>query len=172
MRPALLSALLIPALIGCAPQDAPWPTVPTAAVLTLNPTEPRVGQDIQFTLRSPVSGDVALFIESPDGSVIQLLPNRQPDSQVRLNADQTQLFPSASSTFFLRASAPTGVHAALLYVSSGPLNLSGVSDYASPSSTFATVSPQGTGSLLGAVAAKMKLLNPGVSGTLTFTVQP
>ncbi|ALW87486.1 DUF4384 domain-containing protein [Deinococcus actinosclerus] len=172
MRPALLPTLLIPALAGCAPQGAPQPTVPAAAVLTLTPNPVRVGQELRFTLRSPVSGEVALFIESPDGSVIQLLPNRQPDGQVRLNADQTQLFPSAGSTFFLRASAPTGAHTALLYVSSGPLNLSGVSDYASPSSTFATVSTQGRGSLLGAVAAKMKLLNPGVAGTLTFTVQP
>lgn len=172
MRPALLSTLLFPALIGCAPQDAPSPTAPTAAVLTLDPAEPRVGQELRFTLRSPVSGEVALFIESPDGSVIQLLPNRQPDGQVHVNADQTQLFPSASSTFFLRASAPTGVHTALLYVSSGPLNLSGVSDYTSPSSVFATVRSQGAGALLGPVAAKVKLLNPGVAGTLTFTVQP
>ncbi|AWT34125.1 hypothetical protein GCM10008956_28190 [Deinococcus arenae] len=172
MRPALLPALLIPALVACAPQGAPQPTVPAAAVLTLTPNPVRVGQDLQFTLRSPIGGEVALFVESPDGSVTQLLPNRQPDGQVRLNADQTQLFPSAGSTFFLRASAPTGVHTALLYVSSGPLNLSGVSEYASPSSTFATVSTQGSGSLLGAVAAKVKLLNPGVSATLTFTVQP
>ncbi|GGS04924.1 DUF4384 domain-containing protein [Deinococcus sedimenti] len=172
MRPALLSTLLIPALIGCAPQDAPWPTEPAAAVLTLNPAEPQVGQTLQFILRSPVSGDVALFVESPDGSVIQLLPNRLPDGQVHLNADQNQLFPAVSSSFALRASAPTGVHTALLYISSGPLNLSGVSDYTSPSSVFATVRAQGAGALLGPVAAKVKLLNPGVAGTLTFTVQP
>ncbi|PTA67509.1 DUF4384 domain-containing protein [Deinococcus arcticus] len=173
MRSFLLVVFLGAVLTACTPPTAPTPDPardPSASVL---PATPRVGQNLTFDLQANgMQGHVALFVEAPDGSVQQLLPNRLPGGAVELAHSGRTSFPAADSAFRLVASAPTGDHQVLVYLSAAPLNLAGISAYANANSAFATVQTQGAGALVTTLLPKLTAQNPGRAGLGTFTVLP
>lgn len=160
-------------LTACSPE--PTPANPPTLSLRTSPDPVRVGQTLSFSLgleQGTGTWNVALFVEDPEGGVDQILPNRLPGGQPTLSAGQTVSVPGANDGFRLYASAPTGVHTALLYVTQRPLNLEGISAYANEGALFATVQAnrQGVGSLEGSTRAALNALNAGTSVVSKFTV--
>lgn len=143
--------------------------------LGLAPSPLRVGDPLTFSLTlsgTPSPWHVALFVENPDGGVQQLLPNRLSTSPLTLAPGAPLQFPEAGAGFQLTADEPLGTHIALLFASPAPLNLDGVSAYASAQAAFATVLPagQGRGRLETSLLTRLKTLNPGVSTVLRFDI--
>ncbi|UQN10644.1 DUF4384 domain-containing protein [Deinococcus sp. QL22] len=171
MKALMLSSVLL-TLTACA--TSPAPAAP-ALSLQVMPNPITVGRELKLNLtlqHEPGLWYVLLLVESPDGQVDQLLPNRLPGGAGTLKAGQTVVFPAPEANILLKATAPAGVHTVLAYASPRPLNLEGISAYASESAAFATVQAnrQGVGGLEGSTTAIIKLLNPGIATLAKFTV--
>ncbi|WP_082506168.1 DUF4384 domain-containing protein [Deinococcus sp. Leaf326] len=143
--------------------------------LGLSPSPVRAGESLTFLLTlsgTPAPWNVALFVENPDGGVQQLMPNRLSTSPLTLTPGAPQQFPGTGAGFELKAGEPLGTHTALLFAAPAPLNLDGISAYASAQAAFATVLPagQGRGLLETSVLTRLRTLNPGVSTLLRFDV--
>jgi hypothetical protein len=166
------AAALAAGITACTPAPEPTPLTP---LLSVSPNPVTVGQRLSFSLgiqNTDETWNVALFVEDPDGQIDQFLPNRLAGGTPTVTAGNPILFPSAEATINLVATAPTGTHTALLYVTPQPLNLDGISAYADAQATFATVKSFGVGTLEGSLLAKLKLLNPGHSSLLRFNINP
>lgn len=123
---------------------------------------------------APAPWSIALFLETPQGEVQQLLPNRLSGSPETLSAGSALVFPDLTHDFRLRVQEP-GTYTALLFATPAPPNLSEISHYITPQDAFATVQPnrQGQGVLDTSFRAVFLSLNPGVSSEpLRFDVTP
>ena len=79
-------------------------------------------------------------------------------------------FPGDGAEIELRAGEPLGTHTALLFAAPAPLNLDGISAYASSQAAFATVTIQGRGHLETELLTRLGTVNPGVSTLLHFDI--
>lgn len=175
----LLIPLIAAALTStaCNGVDRPDSTQTPVLTVAVQPTPVQVGQKLSFNLLLAGTTEVwnvALFVESPEGKVVQLLPNRTADGSGALMGGTVRTFPGAGANFFLLAERPPGIHTVLAYARHQPLDLSSISTYADDQAAFATVNEnrQGKGSLDGSMLAILRLTNPGVFALTTFTVTP
>lgn len=177
MRPLAPLILAVLTLTACGGSGTPQQAEEPALSVVVQPSTVQVGQKLSFGLElsgTAQTWNVALFIEDPEGRIVQLLPNRTGDGSATLTGGTTRVFPSAGADFFLLATTPAGVHTVLAYASPKPLDLSAISTYASEQDAFATVHQirQGKGSLEASFLAVLKLYNPGTPALATFTVTP
>lgn len=176
MRQPLVAVVgVLLGLSACAADTTPAPNQAPALAVRVSPNPVMIGQALSFQIEGQgLTGPrhVALFVEYPDGSIAQLLPNRLPGGQPTLTAGQRLTFPSAGASYRLQAAEPTGTHTVLAYASAQPLDLNGISSYASEGAAFATVQAnrQGKGSLEGSFLAVLRLNNPGLFQFSKFDV--
>jgi hypothetical protein len=167
------AAALAAGITACTPTPEP---IPPTLLLSVSPNPVTIGQRLSFSLgiqNTNATWNVALFVEDPDGQIDQFLPNRLAGGTPTVAAGSSVVFPSAESTFYLAAAAPTGSHTALLYISLQPLNLEGISAYADAQAAFATVGESGVGNLEGSVLVKLNSLNNSArASVLHFKINP
>ncbi|MFB9990578.1 DUF4384 domain-containing protein [Deinococcus oregonensis] len=172
--PLALPAVLVAALVSCTSPPLLESSTPTPS-LSVSPNPISVGQELRFSLGIQDTSDtwnVALFVENPAGKIDQFLPNRLEGGTPAVMAGAPVLFPPAEAAFRLVASAPTGPHTALLYITPKTFNMEGISAYANAQAPFATVSGSGIGTLEGPLLTKIRSLNPGQATWLRFQINP
>lgn len=174
MKTILPLTLALAGLTACGPGDILPPTAPPTLTVQTTPNPVTIGEKLSFQIgmqNSAAPRFLALFIEYPDGTIDQLLPNRLPGGEPMLQAGQSVTFPPPGALYELRAVGPTGTYTVLAYASAQPLKLDDISRYANADAAFATVNRQGKGSLEASFLAVMRLVNPGVFQLTTFEMK-
>jgi hypothetical protein len=172
-----LAMLAAPAVIlsACGGDTGTQPETLPVLNISVQPTTPQAGQKLTFTVSlTGGSGpwNVALFNESPDGSVDQIYPNRLPDGQATLTPGATLNVPPPNASYFFVAAGPFGTNTLLAYATQRALDLesAGISRYDNAQAQFARVTDQGAGTVDGPLLAKLKLLHPGIAKVIHYEV--
>lgn len=140
----------------------------------MSPNPARIGQRLTFQVRSVNTTQplhLAVFIETPDGRIEQILPNRLAGGQPMLRPGETLTYPANGASYVLTVDGTAGTNTVLAYATPKPLNLDGISDYGSADVAFATVRRQGKGEVEASFTAILRLHNPGLYYLTKFTVQ-